>query len=242
MAVQAIIGWAPFLVALTLVEPKIERMQKKEHWKNTKSVFNHIFKGDKDLFIIFANNVAWGLATYVAVWTIQKHWQLSDIPLAWFGILWAGYNITVGIVGKLTPYLEERFGAEPLLYAIGLLPIIGFLSLGWLHNYAGIIFGLSFSISRGLNSVLLKDAFNWRVPAKMRATANSVQSLVFRLGFAILGPLVGIGLDQYGFQFTFSILALFYGGVFTVLMIPFIQSLNKQTSDTAAVALHSSAL
>ncbi len=228
LTVQAVVGWFPFLVALTLKEPVIERMSKGSHIENTKSVFKYIFKGDKSLLIIFSNNIIWGLATFIAVWTIQKHWQLSEVPLAWFGVIWAAYNITVGIVGKITPYLETKFGSEKLLYAIGILPIVGFLSLGWLQNYYGVLLGICFSVSRGLNSVLLKDAFNWRIPAKMRATANSIQSLVFRLGFAIVGPFVGIGLDQYGFKSTFTLLAAIYFGVFLYSMVPFIKAVKAK--------------
>ncbi|MGB1072068.1 MAG: hypothetical protein ACPG1Z_10405, partial [Planctomycetota bacterium] len=39
-----------------------------------------------------------------------------------------------------------------------------------------------------------------RVPAELRATANSLSSLGVRIGFAILGPLLGWGFDEKGYS------------------------------------------
>jgi len=63
----------------------------------------------------------------------------------------------------------------------------------------GIAIGLCFSISRGLTQVVTKGALNSRVPAELRATANSLSSLGVRIGFALFGPLLGWSFDENGY-------------------------------------------
>ena len=63
-------------------------------------------------------------------------------------------------------------------------------------------------------SRVLRDALNTRVPAEMRATANSVAALGMRLVFAFVGPAVGFGMDSVGIESTLRILA----GVFALLL------------------------
>ena len=46
------------------------------------------------------NLVAWGTAGFVMVWTNQKSWPDSGVPLTYFRVLWAGYNLIVGLAGR----------------------------------------------------------------------------------------------------------------------------------------------
>ena len=231
LSLQMITGWIPLLVVLSLKEPPYEKMAKDQHKENFGKVFRHIFKEDPFLRIVFFNLMFWGLATFLAVWTFQKHWLEAQIPLASFGFLWALYNIVVGLVGKRVPHWEKKYGPKILLLALSLLPIMGFLGLAVFSGWLGVIAGLSFQVSRGITQVILKDALNWRTPSAFRATVNSISSLFFRLGFALLGPVVGWSIDLWGLSWAMWGLAVFFGLVFLIFMRPLIQDSQSQNGN-----------
>ena len=149
------------------------------------------------------------------------------MPLAFFGVIWAIYNISVGLVGKQVHRLEHRIGPIPLLIALSLLPVLGYFGLGLSSTTVGIVIGLVFYISRGITQVLLKDAMNWRIPNHYRATANSMQSFFFRLGFAAVGPIVGYGIDSYGMTTVMVSLGTMFLLLFVVATVPLIWELKK---------------
>ena len=90
----------------------------------------------------------------------------------------------------------------------------------------GILAALAFGAARGLNYVVLTDAMNARIPAEFRATANSVAGLVFRGGFILAGPLVGLAYDVLGMTWTLCILAgvSFAGGL--LCMVPLARAIG----------------
>ncbi|MEZ4741062.1 MAG: MFS transporter [Bdellovibrionota bacterium] len=225
---NAIAGWIPFFIALTLSEPTVERMSRSTHLENFKEVFRHIFFcKDKILFFSFINLIIWGLATFIAVWLFQKYWADRGISLTYFGIIWAIYNISVGITGKQVHRLEHKIGAIPLLLFLSIAPVLGYLGMAKSAGFIGVAFGLLFYLSRGVTQILLKDALNWRIPSKFRATANSLQSFFFRLGFAIIGPLVGYGVDTYGMDTTLLSLGAVFIGMIFFTTFPLVKEIRK---------------
>ena len=112
------------------------------------------------------------------------------------------------------------------LCVMGLLPIIGYFGLGFWMTYVGVVFGFLINMSRGITQVILKEALNWKTPSAFRATVNSLVSLCFRGGFAIIGPIVGLAIDRYGLQAAFyGVGSMFIVG-FLVLLVPLIIKLR----------------
>jgi MFS family permease len=223
---QFFVGWIPFVVAIFLIEPKIERMRSGQHKKNLSEVFCHIFMDDRKMRMIFMNMVIWSVATFCAIWIIQKYWQEQNVPIYNLGILWAICNITAAITGKLAPRLEITFGVKPLLILMSLLPVVAYITMGLAPGLIGIGVTLCFYISRGLNMVIMKEAFNHRIPDRFRNTANSLNSLFFRMIFFVLGPLIGLGIDHLGMSNTLIIMGCIFGAIFILITIPFIRRVS----------------
>ena len=204
------------VVALSLREPK--RQISKSHSENFKRVLREVFVQDPILRLTFSNSVFWGLSTFFAIWTYQKHWQEVGVPLALFGVLWAAYNLSTGVVGKFVHSLEHRFGAKTLLLTMALSSCLAFFGMGIVSGYLSVLFGFLHYVSRGINGVLMSDAMNWRLNSDFRATANSLKSFAFRLGFAIFGPLVGWAIDRYSLNRVYIVLgSVFLLGLPTLL-------------------------
>lgn len=226
---NALTSWIPFFIALTFKEPKYKKMQGNSHLENFKRVFSHILHSDRMLRLIFINLVTWGAATFFAVWIFQKYWHDRGFALTNFGLFWAAYLVTAGLVGKRVHYLEKRWGPRVLLVAIGVLPVLGYLGMAFSLGWMGVALGFLFYISRGISQVLLRDAFNWRLPGEFRATANSIQSFCFRLGFGVFGPLVGYIIDHRGVDRALEALGAGFAILFVLTLVPLIRELGNQT-------------
>ncbi|MCA9000484.1 MAG: hypothetical protein KDB61_01080, partial [Planctomycetes bacterium] len=125
--------------------------------------------------------------------------------LAYFGYLWAGYNLIVAVVGRFAHQIERVLGTLWTHRAIAFLPVIGYLGMAWVFGAGrgtlwwvlGVLMGMAFQVGRGLTQVVLKDELNIRVPPEMRATANSISSLGVRFGFVALGPVLGHLIEEH---------------------------------------------
>lgn len=227
LAVHAIISWIPLFVALTLYEPKEAKKEEHDHWKNIKTILFEVFKRDSLLRLIFINLVVWGLSTFIAVWIFQRYWQEAKVDLTYFGLLWAGYNLLAGFVGKWAHFFEEKIGVTAVLLLLAIFPVIGYLGMGYKVGLLGIVFGLCFQFSRGLNQVILRDALNSRIDNKFRATINSLSSLFFRLGFALVGPAIGYAIDHSGLTQTLQLIGVCFLVLLIALMVPLVIKARK---------------
>lgn len=225
---QAVAAWVPFFVALSFREPKGLRMKGSDgHAANFRRLLTHLFRGDPLLRLIFVNLVVWGLSTFMAVWLLQKYWQEQGVPLAVFGITWAALNFSAGLVGKQVHRAEAKWGPIPLLFFLGLAPSVGYFGMAAGSGWLGVAFALFLYAARGVTQVLLRDALNWRLPSEFRATVNSLQSLCFRGGFAILGPILGFIVDRHGMRTAMWSTGSFFVVLFVVVLRPMIASVRR---------------
>jgi predicted MFS family arabinose efflux permease len=219
---QVIVGWVPLVVALTLREPPGERLARGDHWGNLKAITAHLVRNGAVLRLTFIALSVWSLTTFYAVWLLQKLWQTHGIGLAWFGWLWAGYLLVAAAAGQFADRVERWMGSTALLVVIGLLPIAGYLGLAGFGVAGGLVAALGFFVARGLGLVVLRNAFNARVPGRFRATANSLASFGFRGSFVITGPVVGWVLDAWGMGTTLVLLAIGSTAIVVGILLPLI--------------------
>ena len=78
---------------------------------------------------------------------------------------------------------------------------------------------LAFYFIRGVHTPILKDYLNVLITSDIRATVMSVQSLVQKLLYASLGPLIGVVMDAYSLQVALLFSGLIYGllGLFALI-------------------------
>ncbi|MGH1363440.1 MAG: MFS transporter [Calditrichia bacterium] len=221
--VNAVTGWIPLFIALTLTEPPRSKMSSTSHSGNIGYIWRSLFGHSKLLTFILLNLIFYGSSTLLAVWAFQGYWGSIDIPIYYFGYLWALFNGVVALTARLANRLDHLLGRKILLFSIALLPIAGYLGMAWGAGLFGIVAGLLFKVSRGLTGVLLRDDLNKRVTGDIRATANSVASLGVRLNFALLGPVLGALIDNQGYRVSFTIAAIFFVLVFFLIFLPLLR-------------------
>lgn len=221
--INAITGWLPLVVALTLYEPERTKLDHTRHWQNAKYIYRKLFRESKLLRLVILNYISFGLASYIVVWAFQGYWRDIGIPLQYFGYLWAAYNLTVALSGRIAHRIEIKLGSVRTLILMGLLPVLAYLGMAVFSSIIGIVLGLMLKFCRGLNQVVIRDALNSRVGTEMRATANSVMSLGVRLIFAALGPLMGYMIDNRGYSFAFAVFAAIYLLSSLFLLLPLVR-------------------
>lgn len=217
---NALLGWVAVFIALWLAEPPASRERDNKPSVELKELLSTVFVRDTVTRLIFFNLVIWGVAGFVMLWTNQKYWEESGIPLACFGLLWAGYNLIVGFSGRLAAFEAVTNRPRVMLLAVGALPIVAYFAMASYVGWVGILFGMLIQVSRGLGQVLFQNALNERIPARFRATVMSAASMGIRASFSLVGPLVGHAIDSWGMPWTLSALGALFSVAFLFLLLP----------------------
>ena len=223
---QSAIAWACLAIALCLVEPPVHCEDHDRGKLRLAEVLRRLFLEDALLRRVVVAIPLYSLATFHMAWLVQPYWEQQGLSLALFGILWFTQSLTVALGSKFGFYVERRLGAGGSLTLIGLLPVFGYFGVALAPPAVGIGLALLLFICRGLSQVILVNALNRRVPSRMRATANSLTSFMFRLAFIITGPAVGFLADSYGLGHALSLLGWASVVLFVVVMMPLLQSVR----------------
>jgi hypothetical protein len=219
---NAILSWIPMLLVLRVAEPPKALDRGKKRFEELKAVLSTTLVRDAATRLVFLNLVASGAAGLVMVWTHQKYWQDSGVPLAYFGVLYAGYNLLIGFAGRTAALGAARYGRRRLLAAVGVLPIIACFGMASFLGWAGILFGTLVQVSRGMGEVLFLNALNEKISSAFRATVISMANLGIRASFSLLGPLVGYGIDTWGLPAVLSALGILFSIAFVFLLLPLV--------------------
>ena len=214
--VQAAVAWFPLVIALTLLEGNGTKMTG-SHRDNFTRVFKHLWTHSAEMRRSSLNLLVWALSTFFAVWMLQKYWERADIPIAWFGALWATGNLAAAIASKTAAPMRAKWGTHATTLFACALPVVAYLGMANLTGYTGVALGLGLYLGRGFIQVIMREEFNHHLPNEFRATANSVQSFMFRMAFFILGPALGWCIDTYGVDRALGLVgivfAVFYLGL-----------------------------
>ena len=224
---QVIVGWVPFFVSLFFVEPPRHAMSQTPHTRRLSEVFRRVLVDDPLTRLVFINYVIWGLSGFCVVWLLQRYWLEAGVHLSYFGLLWAGLMLVSVVVSRRAHLIEARLGAHWTLILIGICPILGYALMVGAPMWVGIIAGGLFYVTRGLTYVVYQDAFNWRVPSVYRATANSMQSLFFRLGFGVIGPVIGYIIDAQGLRVGLFVLGVLFTIFAGTLLVPLTRRIDQ---------------
>ena len=106
-----------------------------------------------------------------------------------------------------------------MLAAVGVLPILAYFGMASFLGWGGILLGILAPVGRGLGQVLFLDALNERISSAFRATVISMAQLGIRASFALLGPLVGYGIDAWGLPSVLSALGILFSIAFVFLLL-----------------------
>ena len=219
---NAILSWIPMLLVLGVTEPPATLDRGKKRSGALKEVLSTTLVRDAATRLLFLNVVVSGTAGLVMIWSNQKYWQDSGVPLAYFGVVYACYSLIGGFAGRSVALASSRYGRRPVLTAAGVLPVIACFGMAAFLGWGGVLVGILGQVGRGLGGVLFLDALNEKISSAFRATVISMANLGSRAAFALLGPLVGYGIDARGLPSVLWVLGILFSAVFVFLFLPLV--------------------
>ena len=159
----------------------------------------------------FALTVSLGMSSFVMVWLIQPYLQARGVPVVWLGPLWAFANLWLAGASLVSGRCADAIGVPATLLLCALLAPTAYALLAASDSAWGAAAYLLLMTLRGLQGPLLVAAIQRDAPREDRAGVLSLNSLLFRLAFVLIGPIVGAGVDRFGMPPVLGALAVASG-------------------------------
>jgi len=164
-----------------------------------------------------------GLSSFYPVWLIQPYMQTLNVPLSWFGPIWAVANLCVSFGSIISHRVQFHLGARGTPLLLLALVLAGYAGLAFSQVIWGFAFYFLLTIMRGIQGPFLRLALQKQSDRHERASILSLKSLVFRLGFVITGPLVGVLADRSGLSLCFLVLMIIQPLLIALTLRPFLK-------------------
>ncbi|MDF1813064.1 MAG: MFS transporter [Verrucomicrobiales bacterium] len=195
-------------LALSLVEPARVKLS------NKRGVFRGIFDIVSETTtlqplvrqtILLSALVA--VSTLAAFWLTQS-WQLeAGLPIAAFGIAYAVLRMAVAVSSLLSNRIVETLGYYRMVGLCIALVAVGYLVTAGFQVIWAIPVLICFSIVRGLGIVVFSEKLNDLLPSDRRSTILSLESLICRLMFVPLAPILGHLADELALKWALLLCA-----------------------------------
>ena len=210
--VQTSILFFSIPIAFTLIEPSMHKENKLDRsFKAVLEVVKFAMVDNQKLKWLIIYSSAMGVATLSMAWFAQPFFKSINIPLAYFGILWAVLNFSAGLTSFNAHHLDKKDKNYKMLFYLALAMSTSFIFLGYNTSVFGLIFILFIYLLRGLVTPILRNAINENTTSNKRATVLSIRSLIIRISFAISAPILGYIADNYSLAISFYGLAIVVG-------------------------------
>ena len=211
--VQASVAVLAIPFTISLVEPQVRTKKLEKNFKAILHVVRYTLVENKLLKWLTFYSAITGVATLSMAWFAQPFFKDVDIPIKWFGILWAILNFSVGISSYHAHWFESRLNRRALFLFIGVGIAICYALLGFSNTKWGIFWILMIYLIRGVATPVLKNYINEITSSEIRATVLSVRSFIIRASFALTAPFLGLIADTYTINNSFWILGAVIGGI-----------------------------
>lgn len=193
------------IAACFLIEPNIHKAGLKIHWKSIVSIVKDTLWKNRRLskYVLFSAII--GFASLTMAWFAQIYLFEAGVRKADFGVLWTLLNLMVAFGSYSSHKIDRIFHKQhSLIFILIFLSGGYFLSAHFISIY-GIGFLLIFYFIRGMAHPILKERINTLTTSNVRATVLSVRSMLIRLMFAVLGPLLGWYTDKISLSFALTL-------------------------------------
>jgi len=186
--------------------PRERTVRGRSHLAEAFATARYAFRDNRHLRYTILLNTVLGISSFFPVWLIQPYMQRAGVPLAWFGPVWAGANLTVALSALASHRVHRLLGDRSMVLLFVGLVTAGYFGLGVTAGVGGFLFYLLLTCMRGLRGPMMLAHTQSESASANRAATLSLQSVSFRLFFVATGPLVGMLADSVGVRQTFHLL------------------------------------
>ncbi len=217
------------IITRGMVEPKREPQRHGNHLAQALASARYVFIENKRLRITILLSIILGLSSFYPVWLIQPYMRDCGVPLASFGPVWAGANMIVAVFALFSHRVRAFLGDRGMVLLVVALVWVGYMGLGLSVGVWGFLFYYLLTAMRGMRGPFFLHVAQNEIPSETRAGMLSLQSLSFRMIFALTGPLIGRYADSQGVGATFKLLFYVYLVILPPLVWLFLKQLGKKS-------------
>lgn len=200
------------IAALTLVNPSSHKAIKQFTFSRLFEIMKYALFDNRQLRSNILLSSVIGLSTLSMAWFTQIYYTNLGLSLSVMGFVWFTLNMAPGITSMYAHRIEGKLGMHKTIYLIIICIPLGYLLLSTTLSFYGLFILLFFYFVRGIATPVLKDYINKITTSDIRATVLSIRSLLIRVVFAVVGPVLGKVSDGYGIQ-----TALLISGTFILI-------------------------
>jgi MFS family permease len=204
-------------LAFSLIEPYRKKLETAKPMKDILKISRFSLVHPRlRLLILFGALIASTGTT--GVWAYFLYYESVGIDIAYFGIIFALFQLSSAFGARQAHILEKKLGQKRSLY-LPLLIAPSFILLGILKTALLIPLIFLNAFLWGSAYPLLLDQMNRLIKSEVRATALSVANMMGSLSFVIVSPLFGKLVDSYSLSSAFIIMGIYfvvYGSITSV--------------------------
>lgn len=199
--IEAALSLLAVPIAFSLVEPVRQRADtSRGSIRGIADIVVFALHGHREVKWLIAYSAVVGASTLTMVWFIQPYLQLAGLPIAFFGIVWAALQFTVGFFSLSAHRIERAVGKQLLVSLLVFCSVAGYLLLGTFVGLWASACIVLFYFVRGVVNPVFNGYINAHVSSDKRATVLSVRQMGVRLLFSCVGPLLGWIHDRLSLQ------------------------------------------
>jgi MFS family permease len=199
------------IITITIKEPYVIKKNKikiKKEIINLYEIVKQSLHNSKIRAIFIYSFFIMGLSNIVYTY-YQPYFNATNVPLFYYGIIFALFSIITAIVNFNIQYIENKLGVYRTLIMMPILIGLSFFFSGYFFIQIGFLFFIFREIVRGISIPVLTDYTNQLIKDETkRATILSVGGMFSRLGFAIMAVCIGFFADKNGLSLTFIIIGI----------------------------------
>jgi hypothetical protein len=210
--------------------PRERAVRVRSHLAEACSTARFAFRDNRHLRYTILLSTVLGISSFFPVWLIQPYMQHSGVPLAWFGPVWAGANLTVALCALASHRVHGLLGDRGMVLLFIVLIGAGYFGLGATVGIGGFLFYYLLTCMRGLRGPMMLAHTQSESSSDNRAATLSLQSVSFRLLFVCTGPLVGWLADSAGVRQTFHWLGYAFLLVLPPLSFLFLRNVRRSST------------
>lgn len=185
-------------VVLSTVEPeRYKRIIKKGYVKEILKLVKTILVENRKLkWIIIYSGIIFAFGQS-ALWLYQPYFELSGLNVIYFGVVFASFHIVSALSSNYAHRIENKLGNKYSLLMMIFLIATSYLLMSSFVFLFSFTFCFIQQFVRGFKSIVITDYINNLVGSDIRATILSIESLVCKLLYAMVIPIIGYIADVY---------------------------------------------
>ncbi|MEK7547494.1 MAG: MFS transporter, partial [Patescibacteria group bacterium] len=201
------------VLILFLTEPPRENLGKSPSpLFHTASAIKWIFSSRVAVFLIFSSMVI-ALASKISIHTFNPYMEIIDVPIIYWGILMAVFNLLAAFIARQTHLIEKKLGSMNSFIFIFIIWILGFVLMAKVHIFLAFLWPLLHWVMRPFRDIFFSDQINKRTESSRRATVLSMASFAGQFLQVFALPVFGYIIDVWSLETMY----LLMGGMLAVI-------------------------